>query len=401
MFLKLSYKNKEKEIPIQEDSKNLQVLKEEIEKFTEKKEESLLISFIDVDEEVVHVKDEFDLEYMLEQPETNIVVKIDDKEAEILEQAEELNNELPATVPESSPKSLQNDEPVENQQIPEPNSKAIVSENKEPTIVVGEKVSDDGLKVVTVSVPSDSGFYENHDNECSLDITMINKVFNPKSEHIDNLYDFTKNRETVEDKKYIEENKVPQKKTEVQQPAMDKQAFDELVSSNPTVVDLQKKIDELNKIIEDGFLSIKEEIKERNKTEIQPKTPQRKASVVKTVHKGVTCDNCFKRPIQGKRFKCLECYDFDICEACEAKNVHMHPMMRYNESTDRFQAEQLTQLYVIKNRMTKDSDDDLKIRILKNLAGDKYPQAFYTEFVSKRSTQTFENFIDDVVKIFG
>lgn len=33
-------------------------------------------------------------------------------------------------------------------------------------------------------------------------------------------------------------------------------------------------------------------------------------------HYGVTCDSCLAEDFKGKRFKCLRCYDFDLCAAC-------------------------------------------------------------------------------------
>jgi len=49
------------------------------------------------------------------------------------------------------------------------------------------------------------------------------------------------------------------------------------------------------------------------------------------VHHGITCDGCQQSPITGVRFKCRACPDFDLCEACEAKNVHPadHPMIKF------------------------------------------------------------------------
>jgi len=38
-------------------------------------------------------------------------------------------------------------------------------------------------------------------------------------------------------------------------------------------------------------------------------------------HVGVTCDGC-QRPIFGIRYKCTECFDFDLCEDCEALQFH-------------------------------------------------------------------------------
>lgn len=49
---------------------------------------------------------------------------------------------------------------------------------------------------------------------------------------------------------------------------------------------------------------------------------------VNVCHRGVRCDICKTKDIIGRRFKCLICHDYDLCEACEAKNNHLHPMIR-------------------------------------------------------------------------
>jgi len=49
------------------------------------------------------------------------------------------------------------------------------------------------------------------------------------------------------------------------------------------------------------------------------------------VHHGITCDGCQMSPITGLRFKCRVCPDYDLCEACEAKNGHPadHPLIKF------------------------------------------------------------------------
>ena len=40
------------------------------------------------------------------------------------------------------------------------------------------------------------------------------------------------------------------------------------------------------------------------------------------VHRGVECNGCGICPIQGIRYHCANCYDFDLCENCEANQIH-------------------------------------------------------------------------------
>ncbi|TPX53871.1 hypothetical protein PhCBS80983_g06116 [Powellomyces hirtus] len=41
------------------------------------------------------------------------------------------------------------------------------------------------------------------------------------------------------------------------------------------------------------------------------------------VHRSITCNHCGVSPIRGFRFKCANCVDYDVCEACEALDVHL------------------------------------------------------------------------------
>lgn len=46
------------------------------------------------------------------------------------------------------------------------------------------------------------------------------------------------------------------------------------------------------------------------------------------IHKGITCDNCFKKDFSGARYKCSVCSNFDFCEECEATFEHPHPFLK-------------------------------------------------------------------------
>jgi len=50
-------------------------------------------------------------------------------------------------------------------------------------------------------------------------------------------------------------------------------------------------------------------------------------------HLHVKCDGCGVVPIRGVRFKCTICHDYDLCFDCEAKNSHpsSHPLFKLKE----------------------------------------------------------------------
>ena len=40
------------------------------------------------------------------------------------------------------------------------------------------------------------------------------------------------------------------------------------------------------------------------------------------VHRGISCNSCNTMPIRGIRYRCANCADVDLCEACESMQVH-------------------------------------------------------------------------------
>ncbi|KAL2047758.1 hypothetical protein ABVK25_011370 [Lepraria finkii] len=47
------------------------------------------------------------------------------------------------------------------------------------------------------------------------------------------------------------------------------------------------------------------------------------------VHRRVTCNSCNITPIRGIRYRCANCYDYDLCEQCEAMQIHSKTHLFY------------------------------------------------------------------------
>lgn len=47
------------------------------------------------------------------------------------------------------------------------------------------------------------------------------------------------------------------------------------------------------------------------------------------VHRGVGCNSCNVMPIKGIRYRCSNCVDFDLCEQCEAMQIHPRTHLFY------------------------------------------------------------------------
>ena len=46
---------------------------------------------------------------------------------------------------------------------------------------------------------------------------------------------------------------------------------------------------------------------------------------LETFHLGIICDVCGMYPMKGKRFKCMVCPDYDLCQECNVKGFRTNP----------------------------------------------------------------------------
>ena len=77
-----------------------------------------------------------------------------------------------------------------------------------------------------------------------------------------------------------------------------------------------------------AFYQLKTPVRRDQRSRLPPHKALYDASVSmekqSDLHDGFYCDGCDASPIRGVRFRCLECHDYDLCEACNNKGAAIH-----------------------------------------------------------------------------
>lgn len=93
-------------------------------------------------------------------------------------------------------------------------------------------------------------------------------------------------------------------------------------------LEIGKKFEDITNQFKEKFQNLVKlnEVKQDNKKE--EKENEKKEELI--IHCRVKCDGCKKFPIEGIRYKCTICKNFDYCEECEKKYAleHGHPLLK-------------------------------------------------------------------------
>ena len=94
---------------------------------------------------------------------------------------------------------------------------------------------------------------------------------------------------------------------------------------NQAIVSLNNNIEEFKNSLQNKYeinlKNIEKNTRDKfNKIYYYIKQNQNNVKKYKIVQEGITCNNCFKSPIIGYRYKCITCKEYNLCENCEEEN---------------------------------------------------------------------------------
>ena len=329
MFLKVIWNNKTKKISfpveLQSHEKFLEILKT----ITGHDVSTLEISFYDVENEKLPINDRLDFDYFIaanldgkyrevfaEKKITESETSIAEKEVVMQESFKQLDIKLSNLSCQTDPSFV--DKITESAQIPISNMYALNHENR-----TCNRMGMEDFAQLCVQFNSD---------------LCINRVKSPPLPLVQ-----------VSQKEIPMTIVEPTAKIEL-----------EVVTSQP--VKLEKPISVKTKLCE----NLEETLFKTKCPFFNERIEQKEQNSVKRIHHGITCDICSTRNIIGKRYKCLNCVNFDICETCESNDAHsQHPMVRVSETENEHILIKITKKYgKMKKRVEKVKKVTDKIKTL-------------------------------------
>lgn len=182
------------------------------------------------------------------------------------------------------------------------------------------------------------------------------------------------------------------------------QSITRSIQENSKFKDVESKLDSLAQLFSTGITNLKEEVLTAHKHSDNLKSivkPVFVHSGIGTKHYQVYCNNCGAMEFTGKRYKCLECLDFDLCEACEASGCHPHVMLRIMAAQQPKKFDNLVSYHLISKKVESQTDDQVKESFLRSISGNQYPEMLIKQVLLNNKNLGCEAFIIEMLKIFG
>jgi len=113
-----------------------------------------------------------------------------------------------------------------------------------------------------------------------------------------------------------------------------------------------------------------------------------KIKVPVVVHEGVTCDDCGVSPIEGVRYRCTVCDNYDLCEKCEKKNEHppAHVLIKAKQPLKEKEKEKETKkkYLQLKEEKKPKQEEEMKVEVVnKDKGGQGQGQGYQGPFAKE------------------
>lgn len=306
MYLKIKFANKTKKVLFKEELKTHESFVSFLEKLTSLNRRDFELTFIDHEEETLSINDQFDLDYFVtENSKSNFLT------VNIISDAFQESLSGPVQLKESWMFDGQSKTDM-NPQPTEPSASTPVP--VQYLFTLAKPTSE--MNIQTEKVATKEQFIETRPTE------------------VKNSSEQTSLPESVQ-------IQLECKKTQTQIPAQPSPCLllnleDHCINASQIDRSLFDRIEALERSVFEKSQNKPEESSISTKQAQIESVPVKTKVEIKTVHLGVTCDSCHKNSFVGKRFKCLVCLDYDLCEECEDQNLHLHPMIRCSVQENSF-----------------------------------------------------------------
>lgn len=178
-----------------------------------------------------------------------------------------------------------------------------------------------------------------------------------------------------------------------------KESIHDIINNNTKLEQIDTKLSIIESSLCDKLVCLKTQIVNDLQDYDNNKNTNNQVKAIR--HFGVTCEGCNKTDFHGKRYQCLLCSNYNLCEKCEAKTDHPHNMIRFIDRDLEKKGNTLTRLNRLLNFNNYTDQQEVKERVLRVITREAYDNLFYVA-LAKRYTETpLQDFIDQMSTLFG
>lgn len=147
--------------------------------------------------------------------------------------------------------------------------------------------------------------------------------------------------------------------------SIDVSEFRTILTNHPTLNSISREVNALHEFVHTNLAEISNQVSLQKCEETKDEMA---AKPLLQTHSNVKCNGCVAFSIRGKRWKCLECADFNLCGRCEKKTTHDHIMIRFNDPIPKQNVDCFSKLSNLQCCFQNNGELEIRRRILMNAA---------------------------------